>query len=318
MRPTLFLLVAASLHAQPAPRPRPFPPVANPAYSDEARAARLEGVANTWAEIAPDGEVVAAGLLQGLGMGLDDKAVDAVRKFKFDPAVVGAANGANVFAVIDVVFALTQEPQWRIAHMVHRFSTADRQFDPATRKVPVLTTPVLRQYTRPADSACSSGMAVSLQFPVGADGAPGDVQILAGEGDAAQAAVRSWRFDPARRNGDPTATTAEVLLKCGVPPDDGAESYRVGGGVTAPRLLLKVEPTYSEQARLARFQGTVVLYCEIGPYGYAEHMRVNRPTGLGLDVQALDAVRQWNFAPGMRGGSAVRVAANIEVNFRLL
>jgi TonB family protein len=47
-------------------------------------------------------------------------------------------------------------------------------------------------------------------------------------------------------------------------------------------------------------------------------MRVRRPLGLGLDVQALDAVRQWKFEPARRDGGPISVQANIEVNFRLL
>jgi len=94
--------------------------------------------------------------------------------------------------------------------------------------------------------------------------------------------------------------------------------YRVGGGVTAPRLLEKQEPEYSEEARMAKLQGTVVLYVVIGEDGRARDMRVVRPLGLGLDEKAITAVSQWHFAPGTREGQPVAVEATIEVNFRLL
>jgi TonB family protein len=94
--------------------------------------------------------------------------------------------------------------------------------------------------------------------------------------------------------------------------------YRVGGGVTAPKLAYKVEPEYSEEARAAKYQGTVVVYVEIGPDGLAHNARVIQSLGLGLDQKAVDALNQWKFTPGTKDGLAVTVAATIEVNFRLL
>src|SRR5437588_116589 len=63
----------------------------------------------------------------------------------------------------------------------------------------------------------------------------------------------------------------------------GGGVFRVGGGVTAPSLLSKVEPEYSEEARRAKYQGTVVLYVEVYPDGKAHNLKVLRSLGLGLD-----------------------------------
>ena len=43
----------------------------------------------------------------------------------------------------------------------------------------------------------------------------------------------------------------------------GGGVYRVGGGVTAPAVLYKIDPEYSEEARKAKYSGTVVLYIEV-------------------------------------------------------
>jgi periplasmic protein TonB len=98
----------------------------------------------------------------------------------------------------------------------------------------------------------------------------------------------------------------------------GGGVYRIGGGVSAPQLLFKVEPEYSEEARKAKFQGTVVLYVVVDAQGYPRDLRVIRPLGLGLDQKAIEAVKQWRFKPGLKDGKPVAVSAQIEVNFRLL
>jgi TonB family protein len=94
--------------------------------------------------------------------------------------------------------------------------------------------------------------------------------------------------------------------------------FRVGEGVTPPVLISKVEPQYTEEARQAKFQGTVVLYVEVGPDGRATNIKVQRSLGMGLDEKAIEAVKQWRFAPGMKDGRPVVVAATLEVNFRPL
>ena len=98
----------------------------------------------------------------------------------------------------------------------------------------------------------------------------------------------------------------------------GGGPFRVGGGVTAPVVLHKVEPEYSEEARKAKYQGTVLLYIEVDASGRATNIRVQRSLGLGLDEKAIEAVKQWKFKPGYKDGRPVTVAATIEVNFRLL
>jgi protein TonB len=98
----------------------------------------------------------------------------------------------------------------------------------------------------------------------------------------------------------------------------GGGLFRIGGGVSAPRLTYKVEPEYSEEARKAKYQGTVVLAIEVWPDGKAHNIRVIRSLGLGLDQKAVDAVQQWRFVPGKKDKVPVKVRANVEVNFRLL
>ena len=98
----------------------------------------------------------------------------------------------------------------------------------------------------------------------------------------------------------------------------GGGAFRVGGGVSAPQLVHKVDPEYSEQARKSKFQGAVVLSVVVQRDGTVRDIRVVRSLGLGLDEKAVEAVKQWRFRPGERNGQAVDVLAQVEVTFRLL
>jgi TonB family protein len=71
--------------------------------------------------------------------------------------------------------------------------------------------------------------------------------------------------------------------------------FRVGGGVTAPALLYKKEPEYTEEARNAKYQGTVLLYIEVDPNGRATNIKVQRSLVLGLDEKAIEVVATVNF-----------------------
>ncbi len=122
---------------------------------------------------------------------------------------------------------------------------------------------------------------------------------------------------------EPLETRAKGIRRdriSGMGPREVAPSsvLRVGAGVKAPTLLAKVEPQYSEEARSAKYQGTVLLKVVIDVDGKAKDMEVINGLGLGLDEQAVLAIRQWKFNPGTRDGLPVPVLAQIEVNFKLM
>jgi len=100
-------------------------------------------------------------------------------------------------------------------------------------------------------------------------------------------------------------------------PDDDGGDQRLKPGTTAPVLLHKQEPEYPEEARRAKYSGTVVLEAEIDDSGGVRDVRV-RSLGLGLDEKAVEAVAQWRFQPGTRDGQPVAMRARVRVSFRLL
>lgn len=95
-------------------------------------------------------------------------------------------------------------------------------------------------------------------------------------------------------------------------------AYQIGKGVTAPVVLTQIEPEYSDEARLAKWQGTVRLQVVVDEHGIPRQMKLIRALGLGLDQKAMEAVAKWRFRPGTKNGKPVPVIATIDVSFRLL
>lgn len=87
---------------------------------------------------------------------------------------------------------------------------------------------------------------------------------------------------------------------------------------TPPRITVKAEPEYSEEARQVHLDGTVILKIIIDADGKPRDLQVVRSLGLGLDEKAIAAVSKWLFRPGTKNGQPVAGPAQIEVNFRLL
>jgi len=65
----------------------------NPVYTKEARKAKVEGTVFLYAEISREGVATNIEVIRGLDSGLDEKAVDAVKRWKFKP---GEKNGESV------------------------------------------------------------------------------------------------------------------------------------------------------------------------------------------------------------------------------
>lgn len=109
---------------------------------------------------------------------------------------------------------------------------------------------------------------------------------------------------------------AGLVIAIGI-PIRAQEPYRVGGDVSAPQVLSKVDPQYTEEARHAKIAGSVLLRVVVGTDGVAHDITIVKSLDPGLDRNAAEAIEKWHFTPGMRKGEAVPVQAVIEVNFRL-
>jgi TonB family protein len=111
-----------------------------------------------------------------------------------------------------------------------------------------------------------------------------------------------------------------VLAGCTSLPTGSVETqkiYKIDYDVSAPALISKVEPKYSDAARRDKLQGTVLLGVTISTDGRPRNLHVLRSLREDLDENAISAIMHWRFQPAVRQGTAVASNADIEVNFRL-
>jgi len=97
----------------------------------------------------------------------------------------------------------------------------------------------------------------------------------------------------------------------------GGGPYRPGSGIQPPRLLREVKADYTEEARLRAISGEVVLEIVVRRDGTVGDTKILQGLGGGLNERALQAVRQWRFAPAQRQGVAVDVIVEVAVEFKL-
>ena len=89
-------------------------------------------------------------------------------------------------------------------------------------------------------------------------------------------------------------------------------------GVTVPACVYCPDPSFTDAARAAKFNGSVVLQVVVTADGHAENISVVRKAGYGLEQSAIETVRKWQFRPAKGpDGNPVATIVPIEVTFRI-
>ncbi len=113
------------------------------------------------------------------------------------------------------------------------------------------------------------------------------------------ARAKDLRFPPGTVASPPEETPVRPPFLSPTPSYAG-KALKIGHGVSAPAVLHKADPKYSEEARVAHYEGTVVLFLVVDENGNPRDIRVIRNLGLGLDENAIEAVQKWRFRPGQK------------------
>ena len=166
-----------------------------PGYSEEARIARLTGSLTISFIVEEDGKVRDVRAATPLGLGLDEKAVEAVSSWRFKP---GLKDGRPAAVAMDAEmnFLLSvKRGEWALSRAL--FTPAEG----ATRPV-LMTAPY-----PPADTAIGPGGSVAISFDVDVTGLTTNLHIENSSQPALEievvSIVRGWRFQPGIQKGKP-------------------------------------------------------------------------------------------------------------------
>lgn len=88
-------------------------------------------------------------------------------------------------------------------------------------------------------------------------------------------------------------------------------------GSSGPSCIYCPDPSYTDPARSAKINGTVILGVLISATGEPTQIRPEKLIGYGLDEKAYEAIKKWRFRPARVDGSPVPVIVPVEVTFRI-
>jgi TonB family protein len=284
-----------------------------PEYSEEARTTRMAGTVLLQLVVGEDGTGRDITVLRPVGMGLDEKAVEAVSAWRFNP---GMKNGAAVpvRASIEVNFRLDKAGPWLLTRAL---------FNPPAGAA----RPVLIEAPYPADGGSNLNEGIRVSFEVDENGVPinfrGETRANPKLESEAVGILSGWRFRPGTLNGRAVTVPATFDFVHASPDapaaasaDSGDGPIRVGGNAAAQNVIDQATPEYPAEAKAARIHGKVSLGVRIGKDGHVANAVVISGDPI-LAQAALEAVRQWIYRPTLLNGKPVEVLTQVDVNFTL-
>jgi TonB family protein len=156
---------------------------------------------------------------------------------------------------------------------------------------------------------------------LGADGAVDTASVKASSPDFDQT-IRDGKFE---RSFDAGTYEAELrqredekdrqVATAPLPAPDGSMAWRIGGDVTAPVAIQKVDPKYPAEALKQRVGGICIVQLVIDEKGNVAHAVAVYGPSREIEKASVDAARQWKFKPATRKGVPVRVFFNLTLSF---
>ena len=298
-----------------------------PEYSEEARAAGLEGTVFVRTAISADGTPFDLEIISHLGFDLDEAAIEAVKQWRFAPPPAAQLPSATVA----VNFLLPSK--------LSRWHLVDASFEPPEGvSRPVFVTEPYPLGAGISGQAIDEGWViaaipraatVTLLFDVDEHGHPANFQVLAASapmwGNEAIAVVRQWRFKSGSKDGRAVAVPCTLDLVWSQKVWTPAILAQLRGklSVTAANPSQPVaspesaKPTITRAYRIdndgPHWPYSVVVSATIGQNGVPANVSLVRSLGADYDSKAIEAVRQWRFS--LVNGKPAATTITIELDF---
>lgn len=306
-----------------------------------ARKLRAQGEVTLSLVVKADGSVRDVQVVQFAGYGMDERATECVRNWRFKP---GAKDGSPVDVAFRFAysFGLTARPRlWGAGPLTFATEAGG-------------TPPVLKSGTMPTGEREAGDEIVLFEFTVSRNGKVVNIQPLEGKKSKSLSlltkSLSSWKFAPASNGNGAVAATGKVLFIKG---EDYfryqvSKAFRDSVSVhpaesksanppTAPKsivtikvpiridldpadamrqLIDRVAPEYPSEAKSAHVQGTVSLLVTIGKDGrVTDAKEISGPAE--LVSSAIAAVKQWRYHPIMSRGEPQEARTVVDIPFKL-
>jgi len=298
----------------------------DPEYSDEARVAELEGTVVVTGVASEDGHASELRVSKSLGLGLDEKAIEAVQRWRFKPGT------GSISAPVD--FSLpSKQSRWHLIGVdFHPPEGASRPtvlsaYYPGGAGV--FNSPAIEE------GRLLGGIGrqafITLSFDVNEGGMPVNIQVVRSSDrvwdDQATAVLRQWRFTPGMKDGKPVSVPCAFdfvwgprnlgseqvtrLLSALHPPPPSSDI------VVMPAVIYSPDPPYPEQARNAGLEGMVQVVLTVGEDGAPRDSRVLQGLDPAIDESVIATLGQWRFRPALLNGQVASPLVVVEVRFQL-
>ncbi|MEP7366756.1 MAG: TonB family protein [Acidobacteriota bacterium] len=316
----LFCLALAAL--LPAQLPT-LVETTTPIYSDEALRAELEGIVMVSALVGTDGYAHDMRIGRSLGLGLDEKAIEAVRMWRLNPAVASAA-AAPTPANIPVPFVLpSKSSRWHLVRVNLETPENGERANFLSTSYPEGAGISAGAYEQASivHAIGRHGMA-TISFGIDARGVPENFAVEEQSdkvwGGEAIEVLKPWRFTPAMKNGAAVESRGTVTLAWGRRQWD---AMTLNSLTTQPKpealTAAALTGEYSEEGARNRIEGVVEVSFVLDDQGKPQNARVVRGLGYGLDEKALEAISKISLRFNGESPKVDGVTQTLGVRFRL-
>jgi TonB family protein len=325
-----------------------------PDYSDEARLAGLEGTVQVSVTVAEDGTPGNPEIARSLGLGLDEKAIEAVKRWHFTPDA-----HKTLLLNIPVDFVLSdKQSRWHLTSVTFELPEGASRPVFVSAKYPLGSGLALDVGPSPIDearivAAVGRQAWAIVSFDVDEHGIPRNFEAPDASVDLwknqAIALVSRWRFTPAMKDGKPVSVRGTLELIWGQrnlsaaqltrlrpemearveppsspsispitfpPPPPGVERIALSPSAQFDNLIQRVVPKFPTAAGQSGMSGVVLFEVLIGIDGHV-HQAFPVTPGSAFIPEATHALMQWVYRPATLNGQPVEVTTTVPVEVPL-